>query len=197
MQKACVPSEQPVSAIFVDLERMDELKVWMRRLTQAHPSAAIALLQSDPRRSGSLLDIIHFPSICGVLPMHLKLDVWLTVIRLILFGGEYIPVSMLRGLPAPDGPAAGSSLKTTPEDGDGEDLYSLTERELEILELVARGLQNKVIAGTLRLSEHTVKIHLHNIITKLGTTNRTEAAAVFHRRKGGDKDDKHAPARMR
>ncbi|WP_323131382.1 response regulator transcription factor [Sinorhizobium medicae] len=45
--------------------------------------------------------------------------------------------------------------------------------------MVSRGLQNKIIAAEIRLSENTVKIHLHNIITKLGAHNRTEAAARF------------------
>jgi DNA-binding NarL/FixJ family response regulator len=58
-------------------------------------------------------------------------------------------------------------------------LTQLTRRELQILELVSRGLQNKTIATQLHLSEFTVKIHLHNIITKLGAHNRTEAAAFF------------------
>ena len=56
---------------------------------------------------------------------------------------------------------------------------TMTARELQILEMVSRGLQNKLIAAEFRLSEHTVKIHLHNIITKLGAHNRTEAAARY------------------
>jgi DNA-binding NarL/FixJ family response regulator len=43
-------------------------------------------------------------------------------------------------------------------------------------------LQNKVIAAALKLSENTVKIHLHNIIRKLGAHNRTEAAAMYFAR---------------
>jgi DNA-binding NarL/FixJ family response regulator len=48
--------------------------------------------------------------------------------------------------------------------------------------MASQGLQNKTIASALRLSEHTVKIHMHNIINKLGAHNRTEAAALFHAR---------------
>lgn len=55
----------------------------------------------------------------------------------------------------------------------------LTVRELEVLAMVARGHQNKIIAADLGLSEHTVKIHIHNIIRKLGVHNRTEAAAIY------------------
>jgi LuxR family transcriptional regulator, maltose regulon positive regulatory protein len=53
----------------------------------------------------------------------------------------------------------------------------LTEREVEILRLVAAGLSNGQIAGGLFISTGTVKVHLHNISEKLSTTNRTGAAA--------------------
>jgi DNA-binding NarL/FixJ family response regulator len=51
----------------------------------------------------------------------------------------------------------------------------LTERELEVLGLLARGLANKQIALELAISEHTVKFHVSSIYTKLNVTNRTEA----------------------
>jgi DNA-binding NarL/FixJ family response regulator len=51
----------------------------------------------------------------------------------------------------------------------------LTERELEVLGLLAKGLANKQIAVSLSISEHTVKFHVSSIYTKLNVTNRTEA----------------------
>jgi len=51
----------------------------------------------------------------------------------------------------------------------------LTERELEVLGLLAKGLANKQIAITLSISEHTVKFHVSSIYQKLNVTNRTEA----------------------
>ena len=51
----------------------------------------------------------------------------------------------------------------------------LTERESEVLALLARGLANKQIALSLGISEHTVKFHVSSIYTKLNVTNRTEA----------------------
>lgn len=51
----------------------------------------------------------------------------------------------------------------------------LTERELEVLGLLARGLANKQIAVELGISEHTVKFHVSSIYNKLAVTNRTEA----------------------
>ena len=51
----------------------------------------------------------------------------------------------------------------------------LTERETEVLRLVARGLSNKEVARAIGRTNETVKIHLKNIFTKLGVTDRTEA----------------------
>ena len=55
---------------------------------------------------------------------------------------------------------------------DGSD--QLSERELEVLALVARGRSNKEIAQDLFLSEGTVKVHVNHIMTKLGLERRTE-----------------------
>jgi DNA-binding NarL/FixJ family response regulator len=57
----------------------------------------------------------------------------------------------------------------------------LTEREIEILKLVSDGLSNVQIATAIKLTENTVKFHLRNLFSKLGVSNRTEAAAKFHR----------------
>jgi NarL family two-component system response regulator LiaR len=52
----------------------------------------------------------------------------------------------------------------------------LTEREKEVLQLVAKGLSNKAIAQVLNLSNGTVKVHVSNILGKLKASSRTEAA---------------------
>lgn len=55
---------------------------------------------------------------------------------------------------------------------------SLTEREMEVLQLLSQGLANKQIAGVLGISEHTVKFHVSSIYAKLGATNRAEAVRL-------------------
>ena len=58
----------------------------------------------------------------------------------------------------------------------------LTDREIEVLELVAAGLDNRALADRLFLAPGTVKRHLHNIMTKLRAHSREEAAAFAARR---------------
>nr|AAB38509.1 putative response regulator [Cereibacter sphaeroides] len=52
----------------------------------------------------------------------------------------------------------------------------LTERQRAVCDAVRRGKSNKIIAGELNLCESTVKVHIRNIMKKLGAKNRTEAA---------------------
>lgn len=59
---------------------------------------------------------------------------------------------------------------------------SLTARELEVLQLLAEGLPNKLIAAQLHISEHTAKFHVSAIMLKLGAASRTEAVTLAARR---------------
>jgi two-component system NarL family response regulator len=59
---------------------------------------------------------------------------------------------------------------------------SLTQREIEVLQLVAEGRSNKDIARRLDITEGTAKTHVKGILTKLDAISRTEAVAVAHRR---------------
>jgi DNA-binding NarL/FixJ family response regulator len=62
--------------------------------------------------------------------------------------------------------------------GGGQQAFpQLTSRELEVLDLVARGLENRRIARTLHLSDKTVRNHVSNVFTKLGVEDRSEAIA--------------------
>ncbi len=58
----------------------------------------------------------------------------------------------------------------------------LTERELEVLTLLAQGMPNKEIAAHLTISERTAKFHVSSIMGKLGATNRTEAVSLAAQR---------------
>ena len=73
-----------------------------------------------------------------------------------------------------------AELKTAPEIDTVREGH-LSPREAEVLTLIAKGDTNKVIAATLFISEHTVKTHVRNIIEKLHSVNRSQAAAYAAR----------------
>ncbi len=66
-------------------------------------------------------------------------------------------------------------MAQTPRPAPGE---QLTDRELEVLRLLAQGKQNKEIAAALVISERTVKFHVSSVLSKLNAGNRTEAVAL-------------------
>ena len=70
----------------------------------------------------------------------------------------------------------GSNAPRRYRDQPGETLVSLSEREFEVLELLAHGLTNREIAARLYLAEGTVKNYVTNILNKIGARDRTQAA---------------------
>ena len=65
-----------------------------------------------------------------------------------------------------------------------KDALHLTRRERDVARLVAAGQRNRAIAGTLGISEGTVKMHLHNVFAKLGLESRTQLAMDERARAG-------------
>ena len=74
---------------------------------------------------------------------------------------------------AASAPAAGAA--------GGEDPFGLTQRERQVLQLVARGATNREIGDQLFMAEKTASVHVSRILAKLGVRSRTEAAGVAHR----------------
>ena len=76
-------------------------------------------------------------------------------------------------------PAPGTSQQ--PEPVDELARFGLTDREREVLLLVAVGHSNPEIARALFISAKTASVHVSNILAKLGVGGRVEAAAIVHR----------------
>lgn len=150
-------------------------------------SAKIACAYGDPDKSRSLITSPLYPTVVSsFFPVHLNFDSWISMLKLCLSGHSYVTPELLTSatLTATDPPnhAGGREDMTPAKPGKrvaASALDRLTVREIEVLEHVARGRQNKVIAAQLGLSENTVKLHIHHIISKLGVHNRTEAAMLY------------------
>ncbi len=65
--------------------------------------------------------------------------------------------------------------------GHDEDPFGLTDRERQVLALIAEGATNRQIGATLFMAEKTASVHVSRILRKLGVSSRTQAAAVAHR----------------
>lgn len=119
----------------------------------------------------------------GYLPMNVTPDVWRSILRLLLHDELFLPTIVVDPKESADGGSAGQEQsgggggKTEP---DRKALFEkLTRREKQVLSLVSKGESNKVIASRLGITEHTVKLHMHNVVGKLGVSNRTAAAHFF------------------
>jgi DNA-binding NarL/FixJ family response regulator len=144
------------------------------RCREACPGTPIALMVEDPWADlPGLRAVIGEGAVQGLLPSSMDIKVWLATVWLLINGGEYFPGG------GAGRARTGQGLRLNRNGEDPGSGMTLSAREGQVLELMSEGLQNKLIAVKMDLSEHTVKVHVHNIIRKLKVHNRTQAAAVF------------------
>ncbi|RTD90953.1 response regulator transcription factor [Variovorax atrisoli] len=156
-------------------------------IRQRHPAVPVIVLSGyeDPAIMRSALE----RGVLGFIPKAYSPDVMLSAVRLVLAGGVYVPPMMLTAVPP--GIVAGMAQQPGTEalvrggaaGGSGgqtlEHLRSvLTERQVEVLQLLSQGKPNKLIGRSLGISEGTVKIHLAAIFRALNVRNRTEAVVA-------------------
>lgn len=113
---------------------------------------------------------------------------WLAYLRGFAQGHWTMPREMAERILAEFGAAARpAAARSRPGPGPGPaPAAGLTARETEVLRLVARAMTNREIAGTLGISEQTVKNHLKHIVQKLHLKNRVDLA-IYARRAGLDR----------
>ncbi len=163
------PAEADVVVLTEEAAARSELK---QALPAGRPVAVLFLVSAelDKVRRMSGLAVRAW----GALPVDASADELVASIRALHEG-------LLVGSAALMEPFFTSFLDT--EDLEADALIEpLTERESEVLQLLAQGLANKQIAASLGISEHTVKFHVSAIFAKLGATSRTEAIRLGVRR---------------
>ena len=136
----------------------------------AHPAVPVVVLSGSESRLSvqAVLDV----GALGYIPKSSSSQVMLSAIRLILSGGVYLPPLLL-------------NQETLLVDGvaDAPPPCCLTERQMDVLRLLAAGKPNKLIARELGLGEGTIKVHLAGIFRAFAVNNRTEAVMAAQRRK--------------
>jgi len=145
----------------------------VERFAQVAPGVPVVIVSgreeaAEVRRAISL-------GASGYIPKSTPANTLLDALRLVLGGGVYVPPLLARAVrPQAQEGAAGSAQAGSPDD--------LTQRQVDVLALIAQGKSNKVIARELDLSEKTVKAHVTAVFRALGVINRTQAALEARRR---------------
>lgn len=148
---------------------------WIGRLRARFPVLPLIVVSAE--ESPSLVRALIDCGVAGFIPKSDSAAVVLQAVRLVLSGGTYAPLRLLGGHGGSQRAGNGDATKT-------RDLpvHGLTQRQLDVLALLARGLPNKLIARELGLSEGTVKVHLLAIFRALDVRNRTEAVVAAQKK---------------
>jgi DNA-binding NarL/FixJ family response regulator len=178
-----------VAMVIVVEDLLDSLCRHHPTLSEQFPQACFVLGYRDLRKARQLFSAaLADPPLAriGYLPMDLQVDRWIALCRLLLSGQLYVPSELFTEVPVErfDPPSPARQNRAAANAGGGrvapaDGIDALTAREVQVLHLVSQGKQNKIIAEELKLSQHTVKLHIHHVIEKLGVHNRTEAAVRY------------------
>ena len=182
----------PVSnlVIILDLRSIDNVDLAIVHLGREFPNARIAAIFE--RDVDAILLKARFGRPHGFIRASASAETYAAVLHLIADGGEIMPWTRMertaiqyrrnRGLRACGTMDTSPPLFAYQSASDysginpGRESNPLTQREQEVLSLLTTGMQNKVIAFRMGISENTIRIHIHHILRKLGVRNRTEAA---------------------
>jgi DNA-binding NarL/FixJ family response regulator len=113
---------------------------------------------------------------CAFIPLSVDPAVALHAFTFIVSGGTYFPPKLLHRFTEQYSTVI--PLEHTKAIEVSSTSGGLTSRQQEVLDLLRKGRPNKVIARALSMQEATVKVHVRQILRKLGASNRTEAALI-------------------
>ena len=144
----------------------------LARLRDACPTLPVMILSASEDADDARRAIAA--GAAGYVPKSTRGPVLRAALSLVLAGGVYLPPHLLDA-----NPGASPVRKPKPGAGGRHRASRLTERQIEVLRLMSRGLTNTEIGSVLGLSLGTVKAHIGAIFTELDVSNRTEAALVM------------------
>ncbi len=183
----------PAAAVLCAAEPVEH-EPWLARqvelLRARHPDLPIALLVETDDLD-AVEHVVGRLALHGYIPTTGSIDLLSAAMRVIVAGGTYFPRLVHAGTVSGGGIVAnGQGAASTapggegawrcapPKPGPAAAVPRLTPREGNVLDLLAQGLPNKLIAYQLEMSVSTVKVHVHHLIQKVGARNRTELALL-------------------
>ena len=142
-------------------------------LAQTHPNLPVVVVSAEtsPVLVRSLFEQAH---IKGFVPKSEQAAVLLQALKLVLAGGQYVPALTL----------SSGSIGTPTETEISQPTHAnwgLSKRLQDVLNLLAQGLSNKMIARQLGISDLTVKTHVNLLFKQMGVKSRAEAIALYLR----------------
>ena len=131
----------------------------LERAHTSYPATKVALMSGVANRD--VANNAMALNARGFIPKSLSAVSFINAIKFILSGERYLPFDFASSAPAGK---------------NHSDFTNISGREMQTLEQLCIGLSNKEIARNLDIQEVTVKLHVKNIFSKLGVSNRTQAA---------------------
>lgn len=139
----------------------------LQQLVVSCPSIPVVMVSAEENRH-LVLQSMAIGAV-GFLIKTLPREQIINALKQVLKGQVYLPSELLRG---------GDASALPPSHVTGAQLRQMTQRQLRVLQCLAKGHSNKHIAGLLCIAETTVKTHVSDILRKMKVSNRTQAALV-------------------
>ena len=159
------------SLLLVDFEEfLDEDTVALLEAFRRSPNGSCPVVVVNAPETSLIEKRIAALGVQGIFRNSVSPATFAEGIRMVLDGETYVASPSARRRAERQGAAA-----DLPGNGNGH----LSLREIEILNALCTGATNKHIAGQLKISNHTVRTHIHNIFQKINVTNRIQALQWF------------------
>jgi DNA-binding NarL/FixJ family response regulator len=178
------PATTPVDMILLTIcdETMDldALLKPFEPIRSAQPQVPVVAVLSACNSSDAAILIER--NVKGIITADSTIDITVAALRFALAGGAFAPPKLVHLEPqAQQTVATVKTLRAETLELTTHNETSFTPREIEVLHRLRQGLQNKIIAYELGISESTVKVHLRNVMKKLHASNRTQVAFMLRR----------------
>lgn len=170
-----VAEDSEIALVLLDLH-MPGIDGWtgLRRLRSEHPDVSVVIVSASEEPEDVRLALDGGAS--GFIPKSSPPAVLRAALGLVFEGSVYVPPVLLAHVDTAAPPAAVDEHPPAPTNAR---VPRLTERQLEVLKLLSKGLTNREIAQVLDISPGTVKTHVAAVLEALDVTNRTEATLMM------------------